>query len=109
VGRIVGLSATSSHNIFIDIAIEGGVAAALGFIFWTVVHTFWTLRLLARPQARDDLPFALLLGTTMFVLYGMFFNSELYVGGNIVWLASWFAFPAIAIATRNDASTADDS
>ena len=93
------LPATSSHNLWLDIGIEGGAVALAGafFLTWAQFRAF-TAALLRRTD--DGLSLALTLGVLSFTLFGMFFNSLLYFSGLMVWLAFWWWFPIIAESLR---------
>jgi len=105
VGTLPALTQTSSHNLFIDIGIEGGLLALVGSIVWTIHHVDQALRVILRADAEDELAFGLLLGALMFVVYGLFFSSLLYFSGLMVWLAVWWCFPVMASAVRGSASS----
>lgn len=92
------LTTSSSHNLLIDIGVEGGVLALAGASIWVCLHLWLLARVLLSTD--DVLSFALLLGAFSFVLFGVFFNSLLYLSGNAVWFAYWWLFPAIAIARQ---------
>jgi hypothetical protein len=102
-GTLTALSDTSSHNLFIDIGVEGGVLALAGSLVWAGYHVRLLVRAIARHDPNDEWAFALLLGALMFVVYGMFFNSLLYFSGLMVWLAFWWCFPVMASAIASNA------
>jgi len=102
-GTLAALSETSSHNLFIDIGVEGGVLALAGSLVWAAYHTSLLVRVITRRRAEDEWAFALLLGALMFVTFGIFFNSLLYFSGLMVWLAFWWCFPVMASAITGKA------
>jgi len=97
-GTLSRLSDTSSHNLFIDIGIEGGLLALAGAIVWTVFHIQLFVRVMTRARPGEEWAFALLLGALIFVLFGIFFNSLLYFSGLMVWLAFWWLLPVMSRA-----------
>jgi O-antigen ligase len=97
-GTLADLSDTSSHNLFIDIGVEGGVLALMGTVVWAVYHLRLTVGLILRAETDSEWSFALLLGAFTFVVYGIFFNSLLYFSGLMVWLALWWLYPVMASA-----------
>lgn len=101
-----GLPATAGHNLFIDIAVEGGFLAAIGSLLWALRNLQLFGRVVAQASPDDEIAFALLLGTFSFLVFGLFFNSLLYLSGLMVWLAFWWCFPVIA-STLMSAPSAD--
>lgn len=97
-GTVAGLPATSAHNLFIDIGVEGGLLAMAGALLWAAYHTRLVISLIRSGDTNHELAFALVLGTVTFVVFGLFFNSLLYFSGLLVWLAFWWCFPVFAAA-----------
>jgi hypothetical protein len=100
--NVIGLDVFSAHNLFIDIALEGGLIALLGSAVWLTVHLVRFLRVVAEPDPGRDLPFALLLSLAVFTVYGLFFNAVWHLGGQMIWLAAWWALPAMAWSLELD-------
>ena len=108
-GSVPALTETSSHNLFIDIGVEGGLVAIAGAVVWTIYHVSRFVVIVRRGAVEDEMAFALLLGPLCFVVFGIFFNSLLYFSGLMVWLAFWWCFPVMAGALLTKPRSASET
>lgn len=87
-GQLYGLSSgvMYPHNIFLEIGVEGGFFALLGFGVAMVLAFVWSLMSYRRSRSRTDL---LLLATYTYALCNAQFSSDL-VGNRMLWIAMAF-------------------
>lgn len=92
----------SAHNMLVDNAIESGILGGLALLTWIGAVLVVFTRLMLHPSHRHDLPFALALGAMAFVLFGVFFNGQMFLAGIIVWYAFLHLFPLVALILIED-------
>lgn len=92
----------SSHNMLLDNAVETGVIGGVALAIWAVVAIIVLVRVLWRPRPTRDLAFAFALPPAIFVLFGTFFNGQMYLAGIIVWYAYLHLFTLVALVLIED-------